>query len=150
MLSFSGQGKAGKEILALATPLTFMNLSGGAVKRLLKKYRLGPESLLVVCDDLDLELGRVRIRGGGSSGGHRGLKSIIEELGSQGFSRLRMGIGRPRGGVEPAEYVLSAFSLKEKAEVADMVTKALDCCLSWLSAGIEPTMNKFNKRSENE
>jgi len=149
VLSISGQVKIGNQVLALAMPHTFMNLSGSAVKGLLKKYRLDPGDLLVVCDDLDLDLGRIKIRPNGSSGGHRGIRSIIDSLQSEGFSRLRLGIGRPKGRPDTAEYVLSAFTAKEKEQVARMIDKALDCCLAWFNDGIRQTMNRFNKRSKN-
>ncbi|MFH0738381.1 MAG: aminoacyl-tRNA hydrolase [Candidatus Omnitrophota bacterium] len=149
VLSISGQTRIGNQVLVLAMPFTFMNLSGSAVKGLLKKYRLGPGNLLVVCDDLDLDLGRIKIRPKGSSGGHRGIRSIIDSLQNQDFSRLRLGIGRPKGAIDTAGYVLSAFTAREKEGVARMVEKALDCCLAWANQGIHETMNTFNKRSKN-
>ncbi len=149
VLFISGQARIGNQVLALAMPFTFMNLSGSAVKGLLKKYRLGPGNLLVVCDDLDLALGRIKIRPKGSSGGHRGIRSIIDSLQSEDFSRLRLGIGRPKGDIDTVGYVLSAFTAKEKEEVARTVERALDCCLAWANKGIHETMNTFNKRSKN-
>jgi PTH1 family peptidyl-tRNA hydrolase len=131
----------------LALPLTFVNLSGIAVRDLLKKYRIDLASLLVICDDLNLELGRLKIRPSGSSGGHRGLESIIDILGSQNFSRLRLGIGRPLENSDPAEYVLSAFTKKEKEIVRQTINKAMACCEAWVTKGIAGSMNIFNKRS---
>lgn len=145
VFSLSNQVKA--ESLILALPMTFMNLSGSAVKGLLKKYKVSREGLLVVCDDLDLELGRIKIRPRGSSGGHRGLRSIIEARQSEDFCRLRLGIGRPQENVDTADYVLSPFTAREKEKIARMVREARDCCLCWVSEGIEQAMNIFNKTS---
>ncbi|MDO8489597.1 MAG: aminoacyl-tRNA hydrolase [Candidatus Omnitrophota bacterium] len=140
--------KVGKQNLILALPQTFMNLSGVAVKSLLKKFKVLPEDLLVVCDDLDLELGRMKIRQLGSSGGHRGLASIIEHMGTQNFNRLRIGISRPKNSVDAAEYVLSGFLRNEKMIVQEVKVDALNCCLSWVEDGIVETMNTFNTRVE--
>ena len=143
--SLSAHAKIKGEPVVLATPLTFMNLSGVAVAGLLKKYKVSLEDLLVVCDDLDLELGRMKLRPSGSSGGHRGLKSIIDSLESDRFARLRLGIGRPYRETDAAEYVLSAFAAGEKRAASAMVEKALDCCVAWVNAGMDETMNNFNK-----
>ncbi len=147
VLSLVGSGKLGREDLILALPQTFMNLSGVAVKALFKKFRAKPEDLLVVCDDLDLELGRMKIRQNGSSGGQRGLTSIIEHLGTHDFNRLRIGIGRPKGKADAAEYVLSGFLSKEKTIVQEVKVDAVDCCMSWIDNGIVETMNTFNKKT---
>lgn len=141
-----GIAKLGREELILALPQTFMNLSGIAVNSLLKKFKAKPENLLVVCDDLDLELGRMKIRQFGSSGGHRGLTSIIEHLGTRNFNRLRIGIGRPKNAADAAEYVLSGFSPKEKMILQEIKEDALNCCMSWVEKGIVETMNMFNKK----
>ena len=141
-----GIAKPGQQALILALPQTFMNLSGIAVKSLLKKFKAKPENLLVVCDDLDLELGRMKIRQLGSSGGHRGLTSIIEHLGTQNFNRLRIGIGRPKNAADAAEYVLSGFLRKEKMIIQEVKEDALNCCMSWAEKGIVETMNTFNKK----
>lgn len=147
--SLVGRGRIGSEVVILAMPLTFMNLSGIAVRALIKKNRVRPaDGLLVVCDDLSLEFGRQKIRPRGSSGGHRGIKSIIEELSSQDFSRLRIGIGRPPAHKEASEYVLSLFNRKEREMVKDVVAQAKRCCQSWVIKGITETMNIFNVRSK--
>lgn len=148
VLALTGLSKFGRKDLILAMPQTFMNLSGVAVKSLLKKFKAKPEDLLVVCDDLDLDLGRIKIRQNGSSGGHRGLNSIIEHLGTQNFNRLRIGIGRPNGRTDAAEYVLESFLNKEKLIVQEVKVDALNCCLSWAEKGIVETMNTFNTRGE--
>ena len=130
--------------LALALPQSYMNLSGIAVAALLKKFKVDPKDLLVVCDDLDLELGKIKIRAQGSSGGQRGLESIIERLATKDFCRLRIGIGRPKSSGDAAKYVLSGFLRKEKAAVKQIEEDAVSCCLSWVENGIAQTMNMFN------
>ena len=130
----------------LAMPLVFMNLSRNAVRDLTAKYKIDLDDLLVVCDDLDLELSRMKIRKGGSSGGHRGLDSVISSLGSDSFARLRIGIGRPPKGVDPADYVLSAFTKKENKQIGLTVERAVVCCEAWDNQGITKAMNIFNKK----
>jgi PTH1 family peptidyl-tRNA hydrolase len=136
---------SGQDVI-LALPQTYMNLSGIAVLGLLKKFKVNPEDLLVVCDDLDLELGKMKIRPKGSSGGQRGVESIIDRLGTQDFGRLRIGIGRPRDPQDAAKYVLSGFRRQEKAVVKQIEEDAVNCCLSWVENGIEKTMSIFNAR----
>ena len=150
VLVLVGKAKVAQQEVILALPQTFMNLSGRAVGALLKKFKVNLEDLLVVCDDLDLELGRIKIRPFGSSGGQRGLDSIIEYLGTQKFSRLRIGIGRPKVTEDTAKYVLAGFLRKEQAIVQEAKVEALNCCLSWVEKGIVETMNMFNTRSRNE
>lgn len=148
--SITGKGKIEGQDLILAMPVTFMNLSGVAVISLLKKYRIDLDNLLIICDDIDLEFGRLKIKPSGSSGGHRGLKSIIEAIGSQEFSRLRMGIGRPLKSIKAAEYVLSAFNRREKTQLREILEMASSCCRLWVRKNITETMNVFNPRSKNE
>lgn len=129
--------------VALAKPLTYMNLSGRVVSRLMRWYRVSAAGLLVIYDDVDLPLGKVRLRQQGGAGGHRGMLSIIDSLGMQSFPRLRVGIGRPVG-EEPRDYVLSDFTLEERAiieEVYERVVAAVECLLS---DGIEAAMNRYN------
>ncbi|MDD5097898.1 MAG: aminoacyl-tRNA hydrolase, partial [Candidatus Omnitrophica bacterium] len=113
--SLAGKGKCAGQDIILAMPQTFMNLSGMAVKACFKKFKVTPADLLVICDDLDLDLGRIKIRPSGSSGGQRGLDSIIKQIGTPEFSRLRIGIGRPSRPIDAAKYVLTGFARKEKA-----------------------------------
>ncbi|MGD0336229.1 MAG: aminoacyl-tRNA hydrolase [Candidatus Omnitrophota bacterium] len=134
-------------LVILAMPHTYMNLSGSAVKRLAGKFNVGLEELLVVCDDMDLELGRIKIRPKGSSGGHRGLQSIIDSLKSDNFSRLRVGIGRPAQDLDPSEYVLDSFSRKEKIYLKDAIERAASSALSWVLKGVAETMNTFNRNT---
>ena len=139
----------GCEVL-VATPLVFMNLSGGPVKALLKKHKLGLEDLLIICDDLDLEFGRIKIRPAGSSGGHNGLSSVIDSLGSREFGRLRVGIGRPPKNIDAASYVLLPFSRKEQAMLPGLSEEALACCRSWAVQGIAKTMNLYNRTKKEQ
>jgi PTH1 family peptidyl-tRNA hydrolase len=146
--SLSGKGKIKGENLILALPLTFMNLSGIAVSALLKKYKINLENLLVVSDDLDLGLGVIRIRRAGSSGGHRGLSSIIDALGSQSFCRLRIGIGGSvRKDINTTSFVLSPFTRMEREKIKEIIENACDCCSIWVTRGITESMNIFNRRS---
>lgn len=146
--SLSGKGKIEGQTVVLSMPLTFMNLSGIAVSALLKKYKIDLDNLLVVCDDLDLEFGRFKIRPSGSSGGHHGLSSIIDSLGGQDFSRLRIGISKPTLNLDTACYVLSAFTKKEKGQLKYIIERALECCRVWVKQGIRQSMNIFNRPSQ--
>ncbi|MCM8762972.1 MAG: aminoacyl-tRNA hydrolase, partial [Candidatus Omnitrophica bacterium] len=107
---------------------------------------LKPQNLLVVCDDLDLELGRLKIRAGGSSAGHKGMDSVIEGLGTDKFNRLRIGIGRPKDKTQISDFVLSKFNQRELETVDSVVLKAVDCCRDWLKYGIIKCMAKYNIR----
>jgi peptidyl-tRNA hydrolase, PTH1 family len=145
----SGKARIEGKAAVLALPLTFMNLSGLAACALTKKYDIDLEDLLVVCDDLDLSFGAMKIRPSGSSGGHRGLSSIIGSLGTEGFSRLRIGIGRPvNKNADTADFVLAHFPKKERAKVEEIVEQACDSCRVWVTAGIIESMNSFNRRSK--
>lgn len=136
---------ATKGNLILAKPYTFMNLSGVAVRRIIDKFSLPLENLLVVCDDCDLPLGTIRIRKTGSAGGHKGLSSIIDNLQSQDISRVRIGIGRPQNpSKDISSFVLEAFSLKEEPQVSEVLNRASSCVLEWLQEDIEKVMSKFN------
>lgn len=141
-----GRGKTGNIDFTVAYPTVFMNLSGRSAASLLSRLKVKPQDLLVVCDDLDLALGKVRIRPRGSSGGHKGLKSIIECLGSEGFARLRVGIGRPVLKHDVADFVLSGFNLHERGLIIKAVQSAVLCCEAWISEGIDAAMEKFNRR----
>lgn len=144
--SLSAKGKINNQDAILAIPFTFMNVSGVAVNALLKKYKIDLNNLLVVCDDLDLEWGRIKIRSSGLSGGHHGLQSIIDSVGSQGFCRLRIGIGKPHTNIDAAEYVLSSFTKEEKEQREEIIEKACHCCEVWVSEGVSKSMNIFNAR----
>lgn len=130
--------------LLLAKPQTYMNLSGDSVQSLLRFYKLPMENLLVAHDDLDLPFGTLRIRPGGGPGGQRGMASAIEKLGTQDFARLRIGIGRPPGRMDPAAYVLQDFSRDEQSELSPILERAAEAALTFVKEGIEKTMNKYN------
>lgn len=131
--------------VVLAKPRTFMNLSGTAVARASRQYGVRPEEILVIYDDLDLPLGRLRLRPTGGSGGHKGMRSIIDVLGTQSFARLRLGIGRPSGRKDPADYVLEPFTREEEAVVAEVVQQASEAVESYLAEGIVAAMEQFNR-----
>lgn len=146
----TGEGKIDSADVVLAKPLTFVNLSGEAVGKLARKYGVKPERLIVVCDDLDLPLGRIRLRLGGSSG-HNGIKSIIEHISSEDFIRVRVGIGRPgeeqsgttaRGDV--INHVLGDFSQEEQKMIEKIVPRVGEILVCLLSEGLTAAMNKFN------
>ena len=134
---------AGVKVL-LAAPQTFMNLSGSSVLRLRDFYKLVHEDLLVVCDDFNLPLGRLRLRTGGTAGGQKGLSDILRRLSSDEVPRLRIGVGSPPPGYDAADFVLSKFRPEEQAEIELAVVRAADAVTDWASQGIDPAMNKYN------
>ncbi len=138
---------AGRPVL-LVRPRTFMNESGQAVAPLVHFYQVPPDRLLVIYDDLDLPLGTLRLRPKGGSGGHRGMQSIIDALGSQDFPRLRIGIGRPPEGIDPADYVLQDFSPEEEAIIEEVLERAVAAIETWLVEGIDEAMTRFNAAGE--
>lgn len=145
----TAKAKIGGQLLIMAMPLTFMNLSGSAVKALVRKYKVSLEDLLVICDDLDLDFGRIKIRPSGSSAGHKGLRSIMEHFKGQEFPRLRIGIGRPKADdIDAATYVLSYFNNSEKKHLKAIIEKASSCARSWLEKGVIESMNIFNERKK--
>jgi PTH1 family peptidyl-tRNA hydrolase len=132
------------QALILAKPMTFMNDSGRAIGPLLRFFKVPPDHLLVVHDDLDLPLGSLRLRPTGSSGGQRGVASIIATLGTQDFPRLRLGISRPPGQMDPVAYVLQNFTPAE-AELKEMVlNQAADAALTFIREGMQAAMNQYN------
>lgn len=135
----------GDERKALACPLTMMNNSGYAVSQVMRWYRLRPADVLVVYDELDLAFGRIRIRPGGGPGGHNGVRSIIDQLGTSEFPRLRIGVGRPTSG-STVSYVLSRFRREEQERVPEIVELAADAALRWATDGLDTAMNEFNRR----
>jgi len=130
--------------IGLACPTTYMNESGRAVDFLWAKLSLSLNDLLVVCDDINLPPGKIRLRRGGSDGGHRGLASVIEWLDSSDFPRLRLGIGAPSEAEDLIEYVLEEFKPSEQALIDTMIEQAADAVISYFREGIETAMNRFN------
>ena len=147
----TGSGEVGGDKVILAKPQTFMNLSGQSVSPLVNRFDIALDDLLVIHDDLDLPLGKIRLRCGGSSGGHKGVDSIIFSLGNQNFPRLRVGIGRPAAAENHAEggegiipYVLSDFTPEEKQIVTQVIPRVSEAILYLLTEGLLPAMNKYN------
>lgn len=136
-----GEGVANGVSIVLARPMTYMNLSGQAVSALVQSYGLMPERIVVVADDLDLPLGRLRVRSEGGSGGHNGHKSIIHSLGTQGYPRIRIGIGKEG---ETVDHVLNKFHPDERQVVAEVVTKSVRAIERIIEAGVERAMGDFN------
>ncbi len=147
----SGSGRiAGEGALLVLPRRLYMNESGRAVAFALCAARATPADLIVVCDDVDLPLGQLRLRPAGSDGGHRGLRSIIETLGTEDFARLRLGVGAPPEGADTADYVLDEFSETERLPVADMVRRAVEAIEVALSQGLARAMSLYNRRERPE
>jgi len=147
-----GSGEVAGNKIIVARPQTYMNQSGQSVARLISKFNINLDNLLVIHDDLDLPLGKIRIRQGGGSAGHKGVESITAELGSQDFSRLRVGIGRPPAvegstGISETDiiaYVLSDFTPEEKQTVTQVIPRSSEAILCLLTEGLTAAMNKYN------
>ena len=133
--------------ILLAKPQTYMNLSGRAVQALARFYKTPLTNLLVAYDDLDLPLGSLRLRPGGGPGGQKGMASTLEMLGSQDVARLRIGIGRPPGRMDPAAFVLQPFTERELEMVSEVLAQAEDAALAFVRDGIDTAMNRFNRGS---
>jgi PTH1 family peptidyl-tRNA hydrolase len=133
----------GGERVVLVKPQTYMNLSGTAVREVVSWYKADTVSLLVVVDDIDLPFGVTRMRPSGGSGGHNGLKSIIGDLGTDDFARLRLGIGRGRGSV--TGQVLTRFNQEESAQLPDLIARGTNCAVGWVEDGVIPAMNRCNQ-----
>jgi len=144
---FSGElieaGVEGEKVLLLC-PLTYMNYSGESVSAARDFYKLSGEDLLVICDDFNLPLGKLRFRARGSSGGQKGLEDIIRRLGTEEFGRLRIGIGSPPERCDPADYVLAPFTPEEIPVIQKAVAEAVEAAGMWVRKGIEYCMNRYN------
>ncbi len=138
---------SGEEEVVLAKPSTYMNNSGIAVKKVMSRFKTAPQACLVVYDDVDLVPGELRFRKNGSSGGHGGMGSVIDVLGSDSVDRLRVGIGRPPQGVATADYVLSEFSRGDRAVIEEASERAAQACEDWLRHGADYVMKHYNNRS---
>jgi PTH1 family peptidyl-tRNA hydrolase len=143
-LSLFGAGAIGHSEVVLAKPLTFMNRSGLAVSELLSTLDIPPAQSVVVCDDCELPFGRIRIRRRGGGGGHRGLESIIERLGSTEFPRVRVGVGRPTDDEVLTDYLLGPFSPEESARLDEVLETSVAAIEDILGSSIEHAMNRFN------
>lgn len=133
---------AGK--LLLLKPRTYMNRSGDAVAKAARFYKIAPADILVVLDDLALPAGKIRLRAGGSDGGHNGLRDIQRALGTDQYPRLRIGIDPPPPGFQGTDYVLGRFTPDQRPKMDQAIPRAAECCLTWLDSGVETAMNRFN------
>ncbi|HEY3398689.1 MAG TPA: aminoacyl-tRNA hydrolase [Armatimonadota bacterium] len=140
-----GSGQIAGQPVALAQPLTFMNESGAAAARLMQRFELTPPDLVVIYDDLDLDLGRLRVRGSGSPGTHNGVRSVASRLGSRDFPRVRLGIGPRPASVDAADFVLSSFRRGEEKTVEEMIARAAEAVECLVSEGVEKAMNRYNQ-----
>ncbi|HEY1570013.1 MAG TPA: aminoacyl-tRNA hydrolase [Pseudonocardiaceae bacterium] len=138
------EGRLGGERVVLAKPQSFMNLSGGPVAGLLRFFKVSPESLVVVHDELDIPFDTVRLKLGGGDNGHNGLRSITKSLGTKDYYRVRVGIGRPPGRMDPADFVLRDFSTVERKELAFVIDRAADATAALVSRGLETAQNTFH------
>ena len=136
-----------KSSVVITKPRKFVNLSGEAVKKMMRDFKAGNEDIIVIHDDADLSLGTLKIKRNGSSAGHRGVESIIQELGTNDFKRLRIGIGRGEGDLK--DYVLSGTSLEERKIIAETIKRSLDAISTIVSKGVDEAMLIFNRRTKN-
>lgn len=132
--------------LMLIKPLTYMNLSGEAVSSLMDYYEIDLEDLIIIYDDLDLEPGKLRLRQKGGHGGHNGIRSLTDHLGTKSFQRIRLGIGRPDTPMPVPDYVLGNFSKNEQEVIKDSIKRAADACEAWLNKPFLEVMNSFNAK----
>jgi len=142
--ALTGQGRIAGRRVWLLQPQTYMNLSGESVGPAVEALQVPHERLIVLHDDMDLELGRIQVRGGGGDGGHLGLRSVIENLGGADFARIRLGVGRPPQDDEARDHVLAGFSDEEVARVAPLVERGADAVQAWLADGLVAAMNRYN------
>ncbi|MEH7159163.1 aminoacyl-tRNA hydrolase [Neobacillus drentensis] len=140
-----GIGFYNGEKVILLKPLTFMNLSGESIRAVMDYYEIDKEDLLVIYDDLDLPVGKIRLRQKGSPGGHNGIKSTVAHLGTQEFNRIRIGIDRPQAGMSVPDYVLGRFRPDERAPMEESVKKSADACRAWLVKPFLQVMNEYNQ-----
>ncbi|MDP9233433.1 MAG: aminoacyl-tRNA hydrolase [Actinomycetota bacterium] len=133
--------------VVLARPMTYMNESGRAVRQLLSWYKIPLERLIVIHDELDIRFGEIRIKRGGGTAGHNGLKSVVSHLGSQDFLRVRIGVSRPPGPQDPADYVLNDFSAAQRKDLEDVIARAGTAVETILDQGAERAMNAINERA---
>jgi PTH1 family peptidyl-tRNA hydrolase len=141
-----GVGRIAGAQVVLAKPRTYMNLSGKSVHMMMDRFKAKREDIVVIHDDLDLPLGRIRLYANGGPGGHKGVESIIAALGSRDFVRIRIGVGRPPPGMDPVDYVLLDFSPTERAIIEEAIAKVGEAVPFLLKEGLAAAMNKYNQR----
>ncbi|MFB6469329.1 aminoacyl-tRNA hydrolase [Cytobacillus sp. Hz8] len=140
-----GMGNVGGEKIFLLKPLTYMNLSGESIRAIMDYYEIDKEDLLVIYDDLDLPVGKIRLREKGSAGGHNGIKSTIQHIGSQEFNRIRVGVDRPKNGMPITDYVLGRFSKDEQEVINTVIKRCADACEAWFQKPFIQVMNEYNQ-----
>lgn len=145
-----GQGRAGGGPVAVLLPQTYMNASGESVGHAARFWRVGPTEVVVAYDDIDLEFGRVQVKVGGGDGGHNGLRSLKQHLGTSEFVRVRFGVGRPPPQWEGADWVLAKFSSAEEEQLSDLIPQAADAAVAALLEGPLLAMNRHNRRPKQE
>jgi PTH1 family peptidyl-tRNA hydrolase len=145
-----GQGTLAGERILFVEPQTYMNLSGRSVAEAARFYKIPVEDVLVIHDELDMPFGRLQLKAGGGSGGHNGLKSIVSNLGSEAFIRLRFGIGKPEGPnarERVSGYVLSNFDDGERRQLEELIGRSMDMAETWVREGLSVAMNRFNRKA---
>ncbi len=145
-----GKGRVDSQEVILFKPMTFMNRSGEAVQKALHFFQMGPEDLTVVHDDLDLSFGRLRFKKQGGDGGHLGVRSLMESIGTDRFVRLKVGIGRPPAGMDPADYVLGCFEGVEVSIVEGVVDLAAEALRVMVVEGLQTAMNRYQRKIRTE
>ena len=148
-MAHRGSGRLGSELLELAGTLDWMNITGPPLKGLLREYSLTADNLILVHDDLDLDLGRLRIKQAGGHGGHNGIKSVIDAIGTPQFARIKIGIGRPAPRQDSADYVLEAITSAELEVLNPCLDRAVDALECVIHRGLAVAMNEFNVRGQN-
>lgn len=138
------QGKVGTEACLVVKPLTYMNRSGQAIREIAAFYKIEPSHVIILCDDVSIPFGHLRLRSGGSAGGHNGLRNIIEQLGSADFPRIRIGVGEKPEGWDLADYVLCHMSAQEQKEMGEVVARAAEAAVCVVQEGMQRAMNRFN------
>lgn len=143
-----GKGIIDGNKVIIAKPITYMNLSGESIRQLVDYYKIDEDELIIIYDDIDLNVGAIRLRRKGSAGGHNGIKSIISHLGSEQFSRIKIGVGSKPKGWDLADYVLGKFKDEEKEDVDKAVKSASDACVAIMNNDMTYAMNEFNKKGK--
>lgn len=145
-----GEGVVEGKKVFLVKPQTFMNNSGESVEAFVSFYKMPMENILVIYDDMDTEVGKIRVRAKGGAGSHNGMKSIINELNSEEFARIRVGIGKPKNEFDRIDYVIGRVSKEEQLKLQKGVDSARDAVIYWIENGIDNTMNKYNIKTSKE
>ena len=141
-----GTGVVAEKVTAFVQPQAFMNRSGSPVLRLMSDYGISTKDILIIHDDIDIAFGRIKIKEKGGHGGHNGVRSLMEALGTGSFTRLRVGVGRPKWGGDVVRYVLEPFSTEEEAHLDDFLDRAAEAAVTVLSHGAKFGMNRFNRK----